>query len=379
MKEMKKGWVLGFLSLVLCALGAVALLVIRVDPFFHYHAPDTGQYFYPLDNQRSQNDGILRHFSYDGLITGTSMTENCRASEAERLFGGRFIKICYEGSTFFETSTAIAKAASLHPELKTVIRGLDMDMFSEKADRRRTDLGAYPDYLYDSDVFNDTEYLLNRDVLFTRVLPMLQESRTPGFTGGITSFDDYSGWMGDGYSFGRGAVFPEGLTDLGPQPPVELTREEADTIRENVRRNLVLLAREHPQITFYYFIPPYSAAWWLAWRNMGGIAKKVEEERIAIEELLSCDNIRLFSFNVCPEITTNLNFYKDMDHYGDWINRLILRRMAAGKNRLTRDNYAACLEAEYELYQNYDYSLLMQQEDYADDVQAAEIAMRLEP
>ena len=379
MKKMKKGWVSGFLLLVVCALGAAALLVFRVDPFFHYHAPDTDRYFYPLDNQRSQNDGILRHFAYDGLITGTSMTENCSASEAERLFGGRFVKVCYEGSTFYETAAAIAKAAALNPELKTVIRGLDMDMLQEKADRRRTDLGDFPDYLYDSNWFNDLEYLLNRDVLFTRVLPMLQESRRPGFTPGITSFDDYSNWMGDGYGFGSHAVFPEGLTDLGPQTPVALTQEEADTIRENIRQNVVLLAREHPQITFYCFFPPYSAAWWLAWRNGDGIAKKVEAERIAIEEMLTCGNIRLFSFNSCPEITTNLNFYKDMNHYGEWINNLILRRMAAGKNRLTRENYAACLEAEYEFYQNYDYSRLIQQEDYADDTQAAEAAMRLEP
>ena len=59
---------------VLLLLPVIAYFVFTVDPFFHYRAPDTDRYYYPLNNERSQNDGILRHFDYDALITGTSMT-----------------------------------------------------------------------------------------------------------------------------------------------------------------------------------------------------------------------------------------------------------------------------------------------------------------
>ena len=77
---MKKLWVIGYLIIVIAALAAAATTVIATDPFFHFHAPNTDAYFYPLNNQRSQNDGISRNFEYEGLITGTSMTENLMSS-----------------------------------------------------------------------------------------------------------------------------------------------------------------------------------------------------------------------------------------------------------------------------------------------------------
>lgn len=59
-------------------LAIIGRRVIMVDPFFHYHKPDTATYFYSLDNERSQNDGIIKNFKYDAVITGTSLVENFR-------------------------------------------------------------------------------------------------------------------------------------------------------------------------------------------------------------------------------------------------------------------------------------------------------------
>ena len=73
MKRKAVLWIAGYFILVLAVLVPIAVLTVRVDPFFHYHKPDTGAYFYKLDNQRSQNDGILRNFDYTGMITGTSL------------------------------------------------------------------------------------------------------------------------------------------------------------------------------------------------------------------------------------------------------------------------------------------------------------------
>ena len=87
----KKFWVLGYLALVMAALITVSALSVSIDPFFHFHSPDTDRYYYTLDNQRSQNNGIVKNFEYEGIITGTSMTENFKTSVAEDLFGVKFI------------------------------------------------------------------------------------------------------------------------------------------------------------------------------------------------------------------------------------------------------------------------------------------------
>lgn len=362
---MKKRFVIGYCSLVLALLGAAAFITGRVDPFFHYHAPDTETYFYTLNNQRSQNDGILRRFPYEGIITGTSMTENFKTSEAQELFGVPFVKIPFSGGSFKEVEENLTAAAARNPDLTIVIRGLDMAKFFDDKDQMRTDLGAFPTYLYDGDPFNDVEYLFNRDVLFSRIYPMIKARRDPEFTPGITSFDDYSNWMRK-YPFGPKTVLSGGLK-TGTADPVPLTGAEADRIRANIRQNVTALAEKHPEITFYYFFPPYSAAWWQAQLAAGKLDRQIEAERIVIEELLACGSIRLFSFNCLFDITTELNHYKDTTHYGEWVNSLMLRYMAEDKCRLTADNYGEYLERERQFYSSFDYTLLTLQEDLAND------------
>ena len=365
---MKKLWIAGYLALVAAALATVAYITIRIDPFFHYHLPNTDGYFYLLDNQRSQNDGITKHFEYEGLITGTSMTENFKTTEAEDVFGLHFIKVPYAGATYHEINSNLAIAASKNPELKCVIRGLDIGYYFDK-DLWRTNLGVYPRYLYDDNVLNDVEYIFNRDVLFTRIYPMVLRNNQPDFSGGIIPFDVYSNWMWKS-RFGHKTVLPDGLTELEARTPVGLSQEGIDTVRASIQQNVTALADQYPDITFYYFLTPYSAAWWRTLLMNGTLDRQVDAEQIVIEEILKHENIRLFSFNCLFDITTDLNHYCNKEHYAEWINSLILRYMHDGKCQLTRDNYLSYLEEERQFYKSFDYYQLVNQEDYEDDYYA---------
>ena len=146
-------WIIGFSVFVTAVIVCTAVLTAYVDPFFHYHSPRTDEFFYTLDNQRSQNDGIVKHFDYQGIITGTSMVENFKTTEADRLFGCSFIKVPLEGATFRETSELLRTALTANPDTRIVIRGLDINRLGNDKDLMRTDLGDYPTYLYDSDPF----------------------------------------------------------------------------------------------------------------------------------------------------------------------------------------------------------------------------------
>lgn len=366
----KKRWVIGFLALVAAGLAIIASKVITVDPYFHFHAPYTDAYYYELYNPRSQNDGIAKNFDYEGIVTGSSMTQNFKPSEADALFGAHFVKLSVSGATYYEINRNLAVAAQHNPKLKYVIRGVDMDYFFEEKDKLRMDLGTYPEYLYDENCFNDVEYVFNRDVLFSRVYPMTKENDAPDFRGGITSFDDYSYWM-PLYRFGPKTVLPNGNTVLPAEEQVELTQQDIDTIRANVQQNLTALAEQYPNITFYYFFPPYSAVWWQNALAKGQLDRQIDAERIVIEEILKYDNIKLFSFNCLFDLTTDLNNYKDMTHYGAWINSLMIRCMYDGRYRLTAENYLSHLEETRQFYKKYDYTLLTEREDYENDYYAA--------
>ena len=366
-----KNWLIGWGIIVLSALSFMGYRVWRIDPYFHYHKPDTGKYFYLLNNQRSQNNGICRHFDYDSMITGTSMTENFRTSEAEKIYGGHFIKITNSGASFKEVNDNLDTAFGTNPDIKTVIRCLDMLRFFDASDFMRSDLGVFPEYLYDDIPFNDVKYLLNRDVIFGRVYKMERDAETEGFQPGITTFDEFSRWLPDEYKYGINSVCPEGLTATRPKEQPGLTDDEKAKIKENIELNVTGAADAHPDTDFYIYYSPYSIVQWNVWADAGMFRKVCEAEDYITELILEHDNIHLFSFNDRTDIITDLNQYKDQYHYGPWINSLILKWMHDGSSQLTRDNYKERLQQEHDFFASFDYTGINGQEDYEADYYAA--------
>lgn len=363
-------WIIGFFAVVTAMLVLIGYEVVKVDPFFHYHQPDLEGYYYSLDNQRSQNDGIIKHFDYDAIITGTSMTENFKVTTMDQLFGTTSVKVPFSGGSYKEINDNLAAAIAANPDLRIIVRGLDMMKFFDEKDTMREDLGEFPTYLYDDNIFNDVRYVFNRNVVFDRVYTMVRENDDKGFEPGITSFDAYSNWM-SAFDFGMESVAENGVKYKKAGDPVHLTDEEREMILASVAQNITSLPKAHPEIEFYYFFPPYSAIWWKGLAEDGTIYKQIEAERLIIEEILQYDNIKLFSFNNMTDITTDINNYKDYTHYGIWISDLLLKLMKEDKGLLRKDNYEEYLDQELAFYTSFDYEMLNDQEDYESDYYAA--------
>ena len=53
-------------SAISITLGLIVCdLVVYIDPYMHYHKPIITKFYYELDSQRYQNDGITKYFDYD--------------------------------------------------------------------------------------------------------------------------------------------------------------------------------------------------------------------------------------------------------------------------------------------------------------------------
>ncbi|MCR5024035.1 MAG: hypothetical protein K6A90_06860 [Lachnospiraceae bacterium] len=357
-KRKQMRWLLLFLIVSLMGALGVISFVAYIDPYFHYHAPNT-DYYYTLDNERYQNDGITKHFDYNAILTGSSLIENFKTSEIDALFGLKTVKIPYSGATYKEINDNLKVAFETHENIRYVFRCLDMTQFFNSADSMRTDLGIYPTYLYDRNPFNDVNYLLNRDLIFERVFPIYSKKKN-GEAGGITGFDQYANWMA-GAEFGAKSVL-EGRTSFRiPEEERHLNDQEKAVIEENIRKNVIEIATENPNTLFYIFIGPYSAAWWGEQYEQGMLYRQIEAEQVILELMLEVDNIRIFSFNNEQDITCNLDNYKDPGHYGEWINSLMLKYMSENHGLLTKTTYTQYLQEEKELYEKMDYDTLFDQ------------------
>ena len=117
-----------FFKILLFGIVLVLFLIsgtmIIIDPYFHYHKP-LKFLNYRLGNQRYMNDGIIRHFDYDSIIVGTSMTENFKVTQFNELFERNSIKIPFAGGSFKEIDDNIERALKYNSDVQIILRGLD--------------------------------------------------------------------------------------------------------------------------------------------------------------------------------------------------------------------------------------------------------------
>ncbi len=344
-------------SLLLLASAAAALLIVSaviaiIDPFFHYHAP-LPFLQYPLDKERYQNDGIVKHFSYDAMITGTSMTENFKTSECDALFGVNTVKTCFNGSSLREASENLSRAVSANPNIRLVIRGYDgWNLLDPPGKLREED--KIPFYLYDNNPFNDVSYLLNKTVLIEDTVEVLRYTlhETENM-----SFDEYANW--NQYAqFGAESVLANYTRPSKAASKEVWTEVSQAMLAESLQDNAIRIALENPQIQFYYFFTPYSIITMDEQNQYGILEKQFDAFRQATEAMVAVENIHLFSFFDDYEIITNLNNYYDPAHYHEDINSIILQRMAEGENKLTSQNWESYWDEVEVYYLNYDYDRL---------------------
>ncbi len=324
MNQLKK-WFLTMLAVFVCILLIVAALVIYVDPFFQYHKP-LADFPYLVDNQLSQNPGMAKNMSYDSVILGSSMTVNFNTNWFEELMGLDTVKLNYSGAYPKDQANIMERIFSSDNQVKAVFLGVDVMTYTGGVDETKYPI---PEYLYDDCVWNDAEYLWNKDVLLNYILrPLADPEKTDLAT-------VYQSWWTDEYYNIQWVMH-------NYEPPAKVEEETpADAYKEGVRANLetniIPFIEQNPDTTFYIFFPPYSILYWNDVIQENHLEATLEEYLFIVQETIGYDNVRVFFFPNQEWIVTDLNNYADYTHYHRDINRYMTECFADGaceiKNR----------------------------------------------
>lgn len=345
MKEKK--WFYRTILYIAVCLVMFVLVIAAADPYFHFHAPIRGT-AYRLSEERYINDGIARHFEYNAIITGTSMTQNFKTSEFDKLFDCTAVKLPFAGGGYQEISQSLQRAFTYNEHIEKVLWGLDGILLIEESDFQNYE--EYPSYLYDNNIFNDVYYVMNKAVMYHGVLNNIAMTVSGEES---TTFDEYSAWEGEtGYDVVAAYNYWKG------EPEAEdsgLSDEEKELVESNIRINICPVIEEHPYTTFYIFFTPYSIVRWDGWRSEGKISAYIEAENIAAQLLMQYTNVELYCFYENTDMICNLDNYRDWVHYTAEINSEILEWISTGEYRLTTDNHKEHVKKKTEFYLNYEY------------------------
>ncbi len=341
MKQEYRKWALGLLAAIAAMLGLCAAVVVTVDPFFHYRAPDPEAEVW--FEQRCQTAGLLRSQDYETVLMGTSLAANYRPLWFDAYFDTRTVKATFPNGGFHEFSQALDYACQTH-DVKRVIFGLDPNILVRSVEEAPDQL---PAYLYDTNPWNDSPYLLNKDVL-VRALYVVREKAA----GNTQALQDAFVWDGN-------VFFSKELALAGYQrPEAEDTVLPEDAFFDICDENLAVVETwltEHPNTEFIFYYSPYSILFWDKMERQGRTDAMFAVLKHATEALLAYDNVKIQCFLTDIDTITDLDNYADHIHVAGRVTWKMSKAMAGTEHLLTLENYEAKLDALREYVVNYDY------------------------
>ena len=349
---MTKKIVKRFIGMALAGVMLIGVFVYLVDPFYHYHKPLFGMEPY-LYNTVYQTPGVARNLEYDSVILGSSMTENFRTGWFDDELGWKTAKLSYSGARTDDLAAIMGQVFAENREVKNVFRDLNDYQLAEDY---TTAFAKRPEYLYDNNIFNDVQYLLNKDVILAscgRVIAGIQG--VPGNMDSAYCWEEPELFGVDKVRIEYDSVSAQNAAaDLSTQEDIEKSIDNCIKNMDNIRPFI----EAHPETKFYFFYPPYSMAYWQTLQESGRLEKMIRLYATSMEELMQYENVSVYYFQDETDFITDLDNYRDLCHYTPEMNRYIFECVKEDSHRIDESNYQEKLDAMYQLADGYDYESL---------------------
>ena len=103
-------------------------------------------------------------------------------------------------------------------------------------------------------------------------------------------------------------------------------------LKQNVEERLMPLFRDHPEVRFILFLPPFTPFAFAECREL------IRARTAVMDRFLSLPNVELYDFQGVRDVCMNYDNYKDTTHYSAQISSWILEQIRLGRYRVTPEN-----------------------------------------
>lgn len=342
-KNSFKKWVKLVIGIILSMLIVLVGTVVYVDPFFVYHKPNDRLY-YPYSDVMYQGAGIVKNFDYNTLVTGTSLVQNVKTSTVESLFGGVAVKVPLCGMSFSKICRLIELAIENNPQLDTVIMNIDNEILLSD---EKSDDDGFPDYLYDNNVLNDVNYLINKSVIFEKSVESI-------FNPSDKIQEDFD----SAFSSEKQFYFAEYVVKT--QSITVNSNTDFERQRNTIKRNIALyesVVKANPGIKFEIIIPPKSVMSVKELTENGLVEFTVQYLIDAVACLIDYENVSIHMFQDNLDIVGNLYNYCDFKHFSAKVSEDVIYAIKNKTDLLTKENYVEEISKIKIIAETFDYSV----------------------
>ncbi len=333
-------WLRAVLRAVCLLLLASGVTNYLLDPYQRYHKkPLIGPYY---KDEYRMIPHLLDTMDYDSLVAGTSMCLDFSLADFRDLLGWKKpLKIAARACRP-ATFKLFADRAFSRRKIEHMFCVIDISILGKEPGSHYIPLEPF---LYSRSLLHECAYLFNGDILFGANLAMLRAhlENDPLLNPDLMFCnDDGSGRVKFGADRVWKALRFHRKSETGWIG--ELRSHDAELLKRRMLDNFdstyLAVVRAHPETEFIFFYAPYSYLYW------GFVEKEqmtdflLEIKILVTAKLLAQPNVTVYDFQAEEEIVSDLSHYRDMSHFSRDINRQIVARVAAGRNRCGPDTVA---------------------------------------
>jgi len=327
-------WFTAVIGAAFAILAAIAGFNAAVDPFQQYRLAVKYPPRFYVSFHRFIAPGLVKHATYDTLLSGSSIVENTRNSAIARACGGTGLNVAMPALTASEQALIVSTALASRPLVRSILI-LDFNAFAGAPDERNPLAGPLPAYLYDRNPANDLPYLLSWGVL-VRSFRIVTGDTSERFR----RDPDAPWWWADEKRFARDEVVkrldPRDLNAQFKQPARDLAGMQA-----SFRQNLLPLFSAHPATEFILVWPPYSIVVWADFVQREQLEVSLAFKRWVFEATRTLPNVRVVDLQGVREVTHDLDRYTDLYHFAPDINEWVIAEACGQAHRVGPDNVEA--------------------------------------
>lgn len=334
---------------VLVLLLAFAGANYVIDPLFQYHMPWLNMK--PVvTNERYQNAGVAKHFEYDNVIMGNSMSENFLISDANDAFGGNTVKLTLAGFGVKEWTKELDIIKQKQKQPKYIMVNLDPFVFDSQSDRLNNE---FPSYLYDKDIINDTNYLLNFSLTRSFTFKAIQSN----FKNDIPDYNSVFAW-GNDMPYGRNVVLNNYIRATKSKDTPNISRSNKKT--EDIVDLFIPYIKSMEKTKFVFFYSPFSMLYWDGEMRRNLVDARESSYLLSCKKLIDYNNVNMYCWSdkQMLDIMSDLDNYKDTVHFSSEISRDILKRIKNKEGLLSKKSYHREIETLFQYIKSFDYESL---------------------
>ena len=322
-------WIASFFAIVAVLGMLLCAVAYAVDPFFQFRFNSA----YLMDSDVAC--GLVKHYDYDTLIVGSSITQNFRMNTFREELHDRPLHIGLGGMTLRLMEDCM-KTAYRAGHAETYFIAVDPYLFYDSKSHHPMEF-----YFRDGPL-PKLRYLLSHKV-WSHYLPLdlglgildRLGKESPSFVDACSSenVDRFGDWS-EKFEFGENVV----LENYRNQR-YSIRKIETDDLYNSMVTSIdqFLGTLDFGKGKHVFFFPPYSSLYWSDMQLDGHYEDLIRAKRYFIENVQGEDAVEVFDFQPA-DLTGELNNYKDTTHYTPEINDWMVRCFASGEYRVSEEN-----------------------------------------